>query len=193
MGYNKLIYGGVVKFDLTADTVEPSSLLVGATAHDKAGELIEGTCDFDVNSSDADVAVAEILYGKTAYARGTKLTGTMPNIGKQASTTISTKAGSVTISQGYHDGSAKVSISTTEQNKIIAGNIKNGVTILGVQGTYTGESTEKPQANKNVTPTTSQQVITPDTGYTCLSQVTVAAIPYSEASNSAGGTTITIG
>lgn len=193
MGYNKLIYGGVVKFDLTADTVEPSSLLVGATAHDKAGELIEGTCDFDVNSSDADVAVAEILYGKTAYARGTKLTGTMPNIGKQSNVTISTKAGTVTIAQGYHDGSAKVSISTTEQNKIIAGNIKNGVTILGVQGTYTGESTEKPQANKNVTPTTSQQVITPDIAYTCLSQVTVAAIPYSEASNSAGGTTITIG
>lgn len=193
MGYNKLIYGGVVKFDLTSDTVDTSTLLVGATAHNKAGDLIEGACDFDVNSSDADVAVAEILYGKTAYARGTKLIGTMPNIGKQANTTISTKNGTVAISQGYHDGSGVVSISQTERNKLLPSNLKAGISILGITGEYTGESTEKPQANKNVTPTTSQQVITPDTGYTCLSQVTVAAIPYSEAANSAGGTTITIG
>lgn len=193
MGYNKLIYGGVVKFDLTGDTVEASTLLKGTTAHNKAGDAIEGTCEYDVNSSDATVAVAEMLYGKTAYARGTMLTGTMPNIGKQSNVTISTKAGTVTISQGYHDGSAKVGISTTEQNKIIAGNIKNGVTILGVQGNYTGESTENPQGNKDVTPSTSEQVITPSVGYTCLSQVTVAPIPYAESANSAGGTTITIG
>lgn len=50
----------------------------------------------------------------------------------------------------------------------------------------------KPQT-KSVTPTTSQQVITPDEAYNCLSQVTVAAIPYSEADNPAGGTTVTIG
>lgn len=47
--------------------------------------------------------------------------------------------------------------------------------------------------SKSVTPTTTQQVVLPDNGFTCLSQVTVAAIPYEESSNSAGGTTVTIG
>lgn len=193
MAINKVIYGGDVLIDLTADTVDAAHLLSGTTAHDKSGATIEGTCSFDSDTQDATAARAEILLNKTAYVRGAKITGSMPNIGKQTSTTISTKAGSVTIAQGYHDGSAKVSISTTEQNKIVAGNIKNGVTILGVTGNYTGESTEVPQANKDVTPSKTQQVITPDSGYTCLMQVTVAAIPYVESANSAGGKTATIG
>lgn len=79
----------------------------------KKGETITGTCKYDVDSSDATAAVAEILQGKTAYVRGKKLT----------------------------------------------------------------------------------QTVLPDTeeGYNYLSQVTVAAIPYQESENPAGGTTVTIG
>ena len=47
--------------------------------------------------------------------------------------TISTKAGTVTIPAGYTTGGT-ASISSTEQAKIIATNIKSGVTILGVAG-----------------------------------------------------------
>ena len=47
--------------------------------------------------------------------------------------TISTKAGTVTIPAGYTTGGT-VSISSTEQAKIIASNIKSGVTLLGVAG-----------------------------------------------------------
>lgn len=191
MGVSKIVYGGEVLIDLTSDTVTKDKLLAGYTAHGKDGNAITGECAYDVNSQDATVSVAEILLGKTAYARGSKLTGTMPNNGA-VSGAISTKAGKYTVPQGYHDGSGTVEISATEQEKIIAGNIKNGVTILGVLGTYAGDSIEKPQS-KTVTPTTSQQVVTPDSEYTCLSQVTVAAIPYSESQNSAGGTTVTIG
>lgn len=75
---NKVIYGGRTLIDLTGDTVSPDKLLTGTTAHDKSGEIIEGTCPWDVNSTDATVSEAEILFGKTAYARGTKITGTMP-------------------------------------------------------------------------------------------------------------------
>lgn len=190
MSVNKVIYGGDTLIDLTGDTVTANKILTGYTAHDKAGEEITGTCDFDVNSSDATVAVAEILATKTAYARGTKLTGTMPNNGAVTGT-ISTKEGQYTVPQGYHDGSGKVSISSTEQNKIIAGNIKSGVTILGVEGTYSGATITA--QSKTATPSTSSQTIQPDANYDYLSSVTVEAIPYVESPNSAGGTTVTIG
>ena len=83
-------------------------------------------------------------------------------------------------------------ISATEQAKLIASNIRSGVTILGVTGTMSGTEGEKKQS-KTVTPTTSEQTVLPDTGYTCLTSVKVAAIPYVETNNSAGGVTVTIG
>lgn len=78
---NKVVYGNTVLIDLTTDTVTADKILVSYTAHDATGNAVTGTCDFDVNSQDANVKVAEILSGKTAYARGTKLVGTMPNNG----------------------------------------------------------------------------------------------------------------
>lgn len=188
---NKVVYGGTVLIDLTGDTVTADKVLTGYTAHDKSGETITGTCEYDVNSEDATVAVAEILTGKTAYARGSKITGTMPNNGA-VTKTISTKTQEVSIAQGYHDGSGKVSISSTEQAKIIPTNIRDGVTILGVTGTMSGTEGARAQA-KTVTPTTAVQNVLPDDGYNYLSQVTVNAIPYVESDNSAGGTTVTIG
>lgn len=188
---NKVVYGGTVLIDLTGDTVTADKVLTGYTAHDKSGATITGTCNYDVNSEDATVAVAEILNGKTAYARGSKITGTMPNNGA-VTKSISTKAQEVSIAQGYHDGSGKVSISSTEQAKIIPTNIRDGVTILGVTGTMSGTEGARAQA-KTVTPTTAVQNVLPDDGYNYLSQVTVNAIPYVESDNSAGGTTVTIG
>lgn len=188
---NKVVYGGTILIDLTGDTVTADKVLTGYTAHDKSGATITGTCDYDVNSEDATVAVAEMLNGKTAYARGSKITGTMPNNGA-VTKTISTKTQEVSIAQGYHDGSGKVSISSTEQAKIIPTNIRDGVTILGVTGTMSGTEGAKAQA-KTVTPTTAVQNVLPDDGYNYLSQVTVNAIPYVESDNSAGGTTVTIG
>lgn len=97
----------------------------------------------------------------------------------------------VTIPQGFHDGSGKVGIDATEKGKLIANNIREGVTILGVEGTMSGSENMKPQA-KTVTPSTAKQTILPDTEYNCLSQVEVEAIPYVEADNPAGGVTVTI-
>ena len=186
---NKLVVGNETKFDLTADTVTADKLLEGATAHDKSGAPITGTCTFDADTQDATAAVAEILEGKTAYARGAKLTGTMPNKGA-VSGTIATKE-AYTIPMGFHDGSGTVSIDATESAKIVAGNIKSGVTILGVEGTFAGESVTA--QTKSVTPTMSVQTVLPDEGFDYLSQVEVAAIPVNYSANSAGGQTCTIG
>ena len=186
---NKLVVGNETKFDLTADTVAADKLLKNITAHDKSGAPITGTCTYDADTQDATAAVAEILEGKTAYARGAKLTGTMPNKGA-VSGTIATKD-AYTIPMGFHDGSGTVSIDATESAKIVAGNIKSGVTILGVEGTFSGESVTA--QTKSVTPTMSVQTVLPDEGYDYLSQVSVAAIPVNYSDNAAGGQTCTIG
>ena len=188
---NKVIYNGTVLIDLTADTVTADKILTTYTAHDKTGNIITGTCDYDVNSKDATVGVAEILKGKTAYAAGKKLTGTMPNNGA-VTLTIDTVAGVVKIPQGYHDGSGTVKILTTEQAKLIAENIKQGITILGVTGTLEPSSNIK-VTTKTVTPAATKQTITAGEGYDYMSEVTVEAIPYAETDNAQGGITCTIG
>ena len=187
---NKVIYGNRTLIDLTGDTVQADKILSGYTAHDKSGAPVTGSCNFDVNSQDGTAAVAEILTGKIAYARGTKLTGTMPNRGS-VNGTINAADGSYTIPMGFHDGSGSVAIDGTEQAKIVPGNIKSGVEILGVTGTYSGEAITA--QSKSVTPSTSAQTVQPDSGYDYLSAVTVAAIPYTESDNAAGGKTVTIG
>ena len=191
MAISKVIYGGNTLIDLTADTIVKEKILKGYTAHGADGEPITGTCEFDSNTQDATAADSEILSGKTAYVKGVKKTGTMKN---NASVTlkITSKAQKVTIAQGFHDGSGTAEIDSTEQAKIIPDNIREGITILGVEGTMSGTEDAKPQA-KTVTPSTEQQVILPDSGYNYLSQVTMEAIPYVESDNSAGGKTVTIG
>ena len=190
--YNsKVIFNGDVLMDLTGDTVTAASLLKGITAHGKDGAPITGTCDWDAATGDATAAAAEILTGKAAYVKGKKVTGTMPNRGAVAGK-ISTKAGAYTVPQGYHDGSGKVTIDSTEQAKLIPTNIREGVTVLGVEGTMSGSEDMKPQS-KSVTPKASAQTVLPDEDYNCLSQVEVAAIPYTVSDNTAGGKTVTIG
>ena len=186
-----VLASGEVLIDLTSDTVDAAHLLDGYTAHGKDGAPVTGTCTFDSDTSEDTAAVGEILSGKTAHARGAQLTGTMPNRGGVTGT-ISTKTQEYTIPQGYHDGSGKVSIAAAEQAKLIATNIRQGITILGVEGSMSGQEDMNAQA-KTATPTFSSQVISPDTGYNCLSQVTVAAITVTYSDNSAGGKTVTIG
>ena len=187
---NKVVFGNQTIIDLTTDTITAADLASGVTAHDATGATITGTSTKDSDTSQDTALVGEILSGKTAHARGALLTGTMPNRGAVTGT-ISTVSGTYTIQNGYHDGSGTVGISSTEQAKIIAENIRQGVEILGVTGTMSGSEDVNAQS-KTVTPTTSSQTVTPDTGYNYLSQVTVNAIPYTETDNAAGGKTVTI-
>ena len=193
MAISKVNYGGNTLIDLTSDTVDAASLLAGKTAHGKDGEAITGTCTYDVDSSEATATAAEILSGKTAAVGGSVLTGTMTNNGAVAGT-ISTKEEVYTVPQGYHDGSGTVQIDSAEQAKLIAENIREGVTILGVDGSMSGSEDVNAQS-KTVTPTTTSQEVLPDSeeGYNYLASVTVEAIPYTEVENAAGGTTVTIG
>lgn len=193
MAKNKVIFGNQTIIDLTDATLDKNDgdqILSGGTAYGNDGEKITGSCTYNADTSDADVSASEVLNGKTFYgASGAKQTGTMPNRGA-VSGTIDDVSTPYTIQAGYHDGTGTVEVDSTEAAKIIPDNIKEGVEILGVTGTYTGEGVTA-QA-KTATPYTTQQVILPDAGYDYLSQVTVSAIKYTETPNQYG-TTVTIG
>lgn len=189
MAINKVIYGGNTLIDLTGDSVTASDVLSGVMFHAPSGAVETGTCTYDSDTSSDTALVAEVLSGQTFHARGSALTGTMTNNG--AVTASLSNLNPYTIPNGYHDGSGTVRVSSTEAAKIIPGNIKSGISILGVTGNYSGE-TATAQA-KTATPSTSSQTILPDSGYDYLSQVTVNPIPYTETANAAGGMTATIG
>lgn len=189
MAINKIIYGGRTLIDLTADTVTSDKLLSGYTTHDKTGASITGTCTFNADTTDATATADELLKDKTAYVNGVKVTGKMKNVGAVAGKITNMLPYTVPI--GYHDGSGTVAIDELEKKKLIPANIRQGITILGVAGTMSTTEGSRPQS-KSVTPSTESQTILPDSGYNCLSQVTVTKIPYTESSNSAGGTTVTI-
>lgn len=190
---NKVIYGGQTLIDLTGDDVAASDVLTGKKFHLPSGAQGTGTCTYDADTKDATVTASEILTGKTAYKGGAKITGTMPNRGA-ATGKITTKAQEYTIQNGYHDGSGKVSIDSTEQAKLIPANIREGVTVLGVEGSMSGSEDVKATA-ANVTPYTTAQTILPESlgDFNYISQVNVAAIAYTETDNQAGGKTVTIG
>lgn len=90
-----------------------------------------GTAKF-YDTAGANIASGDVLTGKTGYGSSGEISGSMANNGS-TSGTISTKAGTVTIPAGYTSGGT-VGISSTEQAKVIASNIKSGVTLLGVAG-----------------------------------------------------------
>lgn len=104
-----------------------------------------GTAKF-FDTSGADITGADVLTGKTGYGSSGSVSGSMANNGS-TSGTISTKAGTVTIPAGYTTGGT-VSISSSEQSKIVASNIKSGVSILGVSGSLSLPSISQDSSTK---------------------------------------------
>lgn len=184
-----VLANGDVLIDLTQDDVKPENVDSGIYFHDKTGKRQQGASTKTVDASEATAEAAEVLEGRT-FGKGNEMhTGTMPdNSGRNVE--ISTINGTP-IPKGYTDGSAYAKLSDAEIAKIIAGNIKEGVTILGVEGTF-GTDDFSAQS-KTVTPTFETQIINPDEGYAFLSSVEVEAIKVDRKDNEAGGVTVTIG
>jgi hypothetical protein len=183
---------GTVLIDLTNDTVDAASLAEGKTAHGADGALITGINTYDSDTSEDTATAPEILSGKTAHARGNLLTGSMPNNGA-VSGSIADLSTPYTVPAGYHDGSGTVGIDNTEASKLIPSNIREGITIMGVEGELEPSSDIHIEPSKTATPTFQQQTILPATGYDAMAEVVLNAIPVTYTENAAGGYTVTIG
>lgn len=191
---NKVVFGNTTVMDISDTTADPTKVLASEKFYDRSGAPQVGACTYDADTSDADSTAAEILLNKTAYVNGNKLVGQMPNRGA-VTLTIDDVDDELAISNGYHDGSGVAKLDATEKAKIVAGNIKKDVVILGVTGTYEGSATPTSTA-KTVTPYTTQKTYLPSEESTPVdyySQFTVNAISYVESDNAQGGKTVTIG
>lgn len=187
---NKVVYAGETLVDLTSDTAVASDVQSGKYFHLATGERVQGSCTYDADTSDATAAASEILATKTAYVNGNKITGSMPNNGGN-NVTVTSKSGT-TIPAGYYDGSGKAQIDSTSATNLVAANVRQGVTILGIEGTMSGSEDVHAQT-KTVTPSASQQTVTPDSPtYNYLTSVTVNAIPVTRTDNPQGGVTVVI-
>ena len=182
---------GTILLDVSSDTAARADVLSGKYFHLATGERTTGTCTYDSNTTDANALATEILASKTAYVNKVKITGEMTNNGA-VSGTISNKNTPYTIPAGYHSGLGSVSIDSTSSAALIAGNIKSGVEILGVTGSYSGEAVTA--GSVSVTPYLTSQTILPSSiSKDYISQVNVSAIAVTYSDNAAGGRTCTIG
>ena len=187
---NKIVLGdGTVLIDLTMDDVKPEHVQKGIKFHDKTGAEKTGTNTKTVDASGVTAEPAEVLAGET-FGRGSEVaTGTMPN--NSGKNVLVTSKSGTSIPRGYYDGAGTAKISEEDAVKLVPGNIKEGVTILGVTGEFGADDISAQY--KEVMPTFADQQISPDSGYSFLSGVLVKAIPVLYTDNNAGGQTVTIG
>ena len=87
-----------------------------------------------IDTSDATATASDILSGKTAYVDGEKVVGTIPSTGVHTYTPSTTNQ---TIAAGQYIDVAQ----TIEGDaNLIPNNIKSGVSIFDIIGSYEGES-----------------------------------------------------
>ena len=92
-----------------------------------------------IDTSDATATAGDILSGKTAYVKGSKVTGNIDI--KEGQRFTPTKDGT-TLPVGYYSGETGKENAIKGDNNLIAANIKRGVEIWNVTGAYEGETPE---------------------------------------------------
>ena len=111
-------------------------------------------------------------YNVTQYVGAVVNVEDIPAVIESLSITPTTSAQTITPTTGV-DGYSPITVSAVDytiDNNIVAGNIRDGVTILGITGDY--EGTVINNQNKNATV---DGTYAADSGYTGLGQVTVTA------------------
>ena len=159
-----LVTGSMVNNGAVTSTLNAGgSYTIPAGYHDGLGKVSVNSLS---SHTSANAGAANVLSGYTGWVNGSKITGTMTNRGAVSQALAAN--GSYTIPAGWHNGSGKVTQSLTTQaaanitpgtanktacaasrwttgnivilgsSSLTAGNIKKGVSIFGVTGTFTG-------------------------------------------------------
>lgn len=131
--------GYVKAIDSSVDNnIKPNNIKYGVTILG-----VTGTLDL-LDTSDATANASTILNGQTAYVNGSKVTGTMRNNG---TLNYNPSTQDQAISSGYTSGGTIRAVTASIDSNIKAGNIKEGVTILGVTGALTDSGIDTSDAD----------------------------------------------
>lgn len=155
---NQVIVNGETILDLTNDNVTANDLAEGATAHDSSGALVNGNLS-EIEAFENSPTITFKTEGPFGLFR------CYPTVRKDYIIRKTSKP--IVFLDG--DGFGDAMVADVIKGKTFTS--KNG---LKVSGTYEPPSTEPTLQTKSITPTATEQVITPDTNYDGLSQVTVA-------------------
>lgn len=130
---------------IVVNSTDLISLIKTTELGQKLSSLTIGANNY-FNTINSDIESVDILKGKIAYGLNGKIIGTMSNNGELS---FVPSINQQLIPSGYTSGGIIKAVDNTIDSNITPENIKKGVTILGVTGTYTGETTETTENTTN--------------------------------------------